>query len=442
MITDIKFDGNSISLDAVKSLSRKQTIFNDSFALGGTACMSVTMEVNKHMITTRPSKVQFYENNQLTMTLNVDDIKEKNKSTYELSLMDNMVNFNTNFDGSTVVGESGCTLLEYVQAMCSENNVELATETFRGASRLINFYDNTITARQYIGFVAELNGGYAYINNAGKLAFAKMNTVPVSTVNAENCGSYELGVRHQIARVHYDNGTDVQDYPNAETEGETLYINSENVFITPGDIALIGAEMIGYTFYNFSSSQMPTIPAKVGERINFRLDGTDYPFIVELGQTFNIEWHGGFKSELKNERQEETSHVENVSDKIRAIKINVDRNNNRITQLVEDIDDAEEKISLLEQTADSISLTVSELNEDMQKQQTTFSVESDGAYIRQGREGYYSKFTDEGMQVFSNGEEIAEATADTFKAPSFTTTNWTMREEDDGKVFNIFRGDL
>lgn len=438
MITDIKFDGNSISLDAVKSLSRKQTIFNNSFALGGTACMSVAMEVNKHMIEAMPSKVQFYENNQLTMTLNVDDIKEKNKSTYELSLMDNMVNFNTNFDGSALVGESGCTLLQYVQAMCSENNVELATTNFRGASRLINYYDNTITARQYIGFVAELNGGYAYINNEGKLAFAKMNTTPTGTVNAENCGSYELGVRHQIARVHYDNGTDVQDYPSAETEGDTLYINSENVFISSGDIALIGAEMIGYTFYNFSSSQMPTIAAKVGERINFRLDGSNYPFIVELGQTFNIEWHGGFKSELKNEKQEETSQVGDISSKIKAIKVNVDRNNNRITQLVEDIDDAEGKIAQIEQTASDITLSVSEVNESLEKQQTTFVVKTDGAYIQQGNEGDYAKFTQKGMEIYSNSNKIAEATADTFKAPSFTTDNWTIREE--GNTLNFFKG--
>ena len=36
------------------------------------------------------------------------------------------------------------------------------------------------------------------------------------------------------------------------------------------------------------------------------------------------------------------------------------------------------------------------------------------------------------------GQKIAEATADTFKAPSFTTDNWTIREEDNGTTLNFF----
>lgn len=106
----------------------------------------------------------------------------------------------------------------------------------------------------------------------------------------------------------------------------------------------------------------------------------------------------------------------------------------------------EEHQTWIDQNGERIELAASsieQLEESMTVQETHLIVNPDGVYVTQsGNVDNSTKFTDHGMEVYSGGEVIAEATSDTFKAPSFTTTSWTMREEDDGKVFNIFRGEL
>lgn len=135
--------------------------------------------------------------------------------------------------------------------------------------------------------------------------------------------------------------------------------------------------------------------------------------------------------------------VTDTAAKIRGLRTLIEQNAEYIRLLAERSDSEDQIIiSLIQQTADQISLTVSELEGELIKQQTTFVVEADGAYIKQGRDGYFSRFTDSGMEVYSDNQLIARATAETFKAPSFTTDCWTMREEADHKVFNIFRGAL
>lgn len=151
---------------------------------------------------------------------------------------------------------------------------------------------------------------------------------------------------------------------------------------------------------------------------------------------------GNPRSNLASTLAQTITTTQNTSNKMIAVDIRVDKAMGIISSVVEQVDENMTNISSLEQTATDISLSVSEVNENLEKQQTTFQVKSDGAYIQQGSDGDYAKFTAKGMDIYSNSNKIAEATADTFKAPSFTTTNWTMREEDDGKVFNIFRGDL
>lgn len=117
--------------------------------------------------------------------------------------------------------------------------------------------------------------------------------------------------------------------------------------------------------------------------------------------------------------------------------VKVDKINNKINALVED---TEGRLSTLEQTAEGFTETISQINEDLTEQKTVYSRRVDGAYITSNDDNSYSKFTAKGMEIYSSGVKISEVTSDTHKAPSFTTDNWTMREE--GYTFNIFRGDL
>lgn len=168
-----------------------------------------------------------------------------------------------------------------------------------------------------------------------------------------------------------------------------------------------------------------------GESANY----AEYPCIATKGE---VQMEQSFVEKFSYEKPEETQtdySITTTEDRVSKAFVKVNKIEGQITALVEDTDG---KISSLEQTTADISLSVSEVNESLEKQQTTFVVKTDGAYIQQGNEGDYAKFTQKGMEIYSSSNKIAEATADTFKAPSFTTDNWTIREE--GNTLNFFKG--
>lgn len=159
----------------------------------------------------------------------------------------------------------------------------------------------------------------------------------------------------------------------------------------------------------------------------------DVLFEQSFVETFNYE---------KPEATQTDYSIATEKEMIRKVYVKVDKQNATITSLVNDVGEATEKIAQVEQTADGITSKVASIEDDVVKQQTTFSIKEDGAYISNNNPNSYSKFADKGMEIYSERTKIAEATAETFKAPSFTTNNWTMREEENGKVLNFFRGEL
>ena len=162
---NIYFDETQIDNDYVIGLTYNSKLINenDIFNLGQTICNNAILRIDKSL-TTQPSLVTIAENGT-TNIYNVDNIQE-DKSSYIYTLTDNMVNFNFRYDAQPLIeasthietdGTKYVTLLELVQDMCSKTNLSLITTDFIGNNKHITWYDNTITAREYIGMVAELN---------------------------------------------------------------------------------------------------------------------------------------------------------------------------------------------------------------------------------------------------------------------------------------------
>lgn len=151
---------------------------------------------------------------------------------------------------------------------------------------------------------------------------------------------------------------------------------------------------------------------------------------------------GNPKSSLASTLSATIQDVKNTSNKMVNVDVRIDKAEGKVSSVIAQVEGQEARVSSLEQTTDDISISVSAFGDELDKQQTAFQVKADGAYIQQGNENDYAKFKASGMEIYASANKIAEAGAATFKAPSFTTTNWTMREEEDGKVLNFFRGEL
>lgn len=83
-----------------------------------------------------------------------------------------MIKFEFNYNGKELINKKHeATLLEVTQDICSKAGVELASTSFLNSDKKVSVYDDTVTAREYIGYIAESAGCFACIDRNGKLCF-------------------------------------------------------------------------------------------------------------------------------------------------------------------------------------------------------------------------------------------------------------------------------
>lgn len=356
---EIYFDNNLIDEDYYTALSTNFALFEDTFYLGSTASNTYNISIDKTVISTHPNIVTIKHNNKLIATLVVDKIEE-NDFEYKYTLTDKMVDLEFEYDASLIFNNGSATLLQIVQDICSKTGIELATTDFRGYDKSISWYDNTITAREYIGYIAELNGGYAQIGKDGKLYFIKQNTTSAKTISIDDCSDFQIGEKHTITRVVYELGSLKYEY--GDETGNTLYLSEDNVFITEqSEVEEIFNEINGFEFYSFKTNNCPIdYDIMAGQVITFTDGVNNYPTIVGYDLTYNGGWYGGYNLDVATKKQEETQVV-GTSEKIRKLSIKVDRDNNKITQLAQETSENTEKIAEHEISIDEISNKVSNI---------------------------------------------------------------------------------
>lgn len=355
MSLQVFFDNTQIGEDYIIVLSTNAEMFNESFKLGQTVSSAYTLVVAKEAITTQPTQITLKDNGTVFAILDVDNIEE-DEYTYTYTLTDKMVDLEFYYDASQIFNDGSATLLAIALDICSKAGITLYTQDFRGYDKPISWSDNTRTAREYIGYIAELNGGYARIDN-GQLKFIKQKQNSVKTISIENCADFIIGEYHKITRVVYELGS--LKYEFGYETNNTLYLNSENVFITTEEeVEGIYEDIKDFEFYSFTTTNCPIdFDVKVGETITFT-DGTNnYPTIANYSLDYFGDWYGGYSLDINTERQEETKLV-GEKQKIKNLSIKVDRANNSIEQVVEEIGDREGKTTSLTQDIDGLNSRV------------------------------------------------------------------------------------
>lgn len=358
MSLEIRFDGVLIDEQYYTGLTNNYEMFNESFKLGTTPMNNFKLKIAKEGVSTQPSNVTISDGANIFADLQVDNVEDDDYE-YVYTLTDKMANLNFYYDASEIFIEGSTTLYDIALDICDKAGLILGTLNFRGYNKRINWYDNRRTARDYIGYIAELNGGFARITG-NTLYFIKQKRNSLKTISIDDCEDYKLGEYHKITRVVYELGTLKYEFGN--DTGNTLYLNGENVFITEeAEVEGIYNDIKDFEFYSFSTGNCPIDYAlKVGDPITFT-DGTNnYPTIVQYDLEYYGGWTGGYDLSVNTEKQEETKVIGN-KENIKNLQITVDRQNNIIKQTIEEVEEQSSKISELNQTVDGLSSTVSNI---------------------------------------------------------------------------------
>lgn len=343
----IYFDGTLIDSQYYTDFKVSYKMFDDNevFSLGKTPCKQVTLGIYIDGMSSIPSEVTIEIDNETYGTFGVDNCELKDYN-YELTLTDRMVDFNFNYNAEDLIKNSPTlddgvpyvTLLQILQDICLKANITLNTTSFYGSNKHISWWDNTVTAREYIGYIAELNGGFARINKDGELELVQFSNTPVHTISLDDVDGYSIGEYHQINHVVYDNGIGVL-YEYGEGEN-TVRIDENNPYITQTeDVAHIYNTIDGLEFYSISVVNCEVEDLMCGDCLEYTQNETSYKTFVQYEWDYFGGFIGGYNFSVGSNEQENTTDIIGDEAKYKRLKTLVDRNTNSIQILSEEIAD-------------------------------------------------------------------------------------------------------
>ena len=397
-VLNIYIDGVLINPDYILDFKVGQTLFDEELTLGSVTSKYIELKIYKDKVYEGMKNVKvdygILINNSLTVaevnsmlvgtlngikvkslsknntsyemipigTFNIDDFTDNDDNTLTLKCMDNMSKFEFNYDGSKL--KYPATLIQVLKDICSKAGVELGSTSFLNSNKEIAVYDNTVSAREYLSYIAESAGGFAFIGRDGKL-YIRSIYQDEQKISLELFGSYKWGEEYKISKVSYEDG--IRSFKFGNETDNTLWINQENMFIVDEEqVKNIYNQVKDLTTNSFEGKVIIDPALDVGDKLI--IDGK--PVIYQGEANFETRFIADIKNKISIKQKQETT-VKKESQKVvnRRVQSRIDQAEGKITQLVEETTEQSKKITEVEQTVDGISRKVENI-QDFTKEKT------------------------------------------------------------------------
>ena len=365
-------------------------------------------------------------------TYNVDDYNDNDGKTTTIKALDNMIKFDADdgyYDASKLIKQKGyATLEEIAQDICNKKGVELGSTSFLHSNKKIYVYDNEVTAREYISYIAEQANCFAVIGRDGKLYFRQIGqdeeTIPLKLFK-----THKFGEEYKITKVAYENG--IESFKFGNNTRNTLWLNQENLFIVDEEqVQDIYNNTKDLTINSFEGTVIIDPAIDIGDKI--KIDGKTIIYQGEM--ILQGRFITDIKSTISIKSKEETT-TRKASQKVinRRVQSRIDEEEAKITLLTEQNTENEEKISQLEVNLDGITTTVTnnktEINEALQETktelETKINVSAEGVESKVNKTLTNYSTTDETNTSINNAKTEAINTAGTNtdnKLKNYSTT--------------------
>lgn len=269
-----------------------------------------------------------------------------------------MIKFEFNYDGSELISKGEATLLQVTQDICNKAGVELSSTSFLNSDKKVSVYDNTVTAREYIGYIAESAGCFACIDRKGKLCFREFGQ-DETEIPLEMFGEYKWGEEFKISKVSYEDG--LRSFKFGDDTRNNLWINQENMYIVDEDqVQKIYNKIKGLTANTFEGKTVIDPAIDIGDKIVINGKNVIYQGEMSLEGRFIAQ----ISSKIQIKQKEETT-VKKESQKVvnRRVQSRIDQAEGKIEQLVEEIGDRSEKKTSITQEIDGVYQKVSDIED-------------------------------------------------------------------------------
>ena len=349
----------------VKAIKYDDKIFEvESISIGNAVAREIQLELSNQF-------TEEFTEVSLSSTLHIETpetlalgtymvVEKDNSNDYytKYILHDYMDKFHKKYDASSIVP---CTRFALLQSICNYCGVELENASIINGNVIVNTYDNTIEAWEYVRYIAERAAGNAKITRYNKLRIKKLNTNENIILPNEMVGDYSYDDQKTITKVIYENAT--QKFEKGNNTGECICLSQYSPFsCTQEEVNNIFQSLNGLTYQSLKARIWGDPSVDAGDRLT-------YGNIKSFAQ-MSWQWGNGFYGEydcsLKTNQQ--TSLVERLSNsqKIRRIKSILDEFNMQIDLLLEENDENKTSIANLNLNLESIKSSVTKKIEDLE----------------------------------------------------------------------------
>ena len=290
----------------------------------------------------------------------VQEAPEKYTKKLSLNLYDVMIKFNKPYKSSlTYEKDKYPTISQQLDEMSNLAGVRIDKTGLSNTvlNKKAQWIDTTIIMRDYIGWIAELSGTNALINESNTLVFRNLFT---ADHDIEFTSDFEKTDLITISRVAYDDGVNL--IASGNDTGKTIYIDANNSYCdsqTYTDAIL--AKYNGQSFYGMSGLKTfgkDTI--KLGDTATY--DGNKCIVLgvkrKYVGAQSVVELDG--EVALKNV----DSVVTKVSDKVRIkrLQVKVDQDANKLEIVAKNLEDAKGDVGNLQVETNKIKSQVENIS--------------------------------------------------------------------------------
>lgn len=379
----LTINGTTIPTSNIKKITISSPMYDSSqktFSLGNFISQQVTIEfrnvdnvpiegqVHLEIGTKVDNEYEYVPIGDFIIESNPEDFYKKCK----LTCLDKAVLMKSNVDYSSIVPTTVETLLKW---LCTYFNIEIGTYPNINRNVTINVYDNTLSGKQYISYIAEMMGGNAKIGRDGKLYIIPLKGEPVVTINAKKSKSFTKGEIYEISRVVYESAISKFEY--GEDTKNTLYIRQDNMFLTKTEeVEAIYNSVVGAKICSLKTENYGDVSLDSWDYIKYTLGEEEYITYNSNTITYQMNIASKVEVSIPTKNQQETTNVVggNDKEKIRRIETNINQIEGTITILNEEIDGQNKKIAEIEITNEQIQQSVTKAEESIVELQKAVEV--------------------------------------------------------------------
>lgn len=338
------------------------------------------------------------------------------------------------------------------EAICGYYGIEVGTYPNTNNNKEIYSYDNTLTGKQYIMYLAELFGGNAKIERDGSCSIIPLNNYTNIEINALTSKKFEVGDTYELSRICYDNGivkyqtqgfnvinvdelpiedidmtsyyyltSDMKYYRYVDIEGDyewqetndiknTLYLKSNNIFITQqADIDNISSELVGFSVTNITCENRMDLSLDCWDIVTYSTGANTYRTFYDNIINFNGVAMGTVKVQIPLKTTEETTNIINSTTdaKIYTLRTIVNEQENTIRTVVREANNTINKTNDILNTVEGMTQTITDLSNNVEGQIAELQTSINGVVSKLTTTGgnnifYYAK------EFWTDGTKITE----------------------------------